>query len=107
MPLIFVSNSWSDRPEEREPTRDYVDFDKEAGKVGHNTCIFYYNIKIYYGVTHKINCLHHGQNKITLSCVRKAKRDGRIPCSTPIHFKSVENIAKLCPKVRSSALVMR
>ena len=32
--LSFLSNAWSDRPEDRTPTREFVDFDREVGKVG-------------------------------------------------------------------------
>lgn len=31
--LQFTPNSWSERPEDRVPTRDYVDFEREQGKV--------------------------------------------------------------------------
>jgi hypothetical protein len=31
--LSFLANSWSDSPEDRVPTREFVDFDREAGKV--------------------------------------------------------------------------
>jgi|ERR1712038_449087 len=31
--LSFISNPWSESSEERVPTRDYVDFDREPGKV--------------------------------------------------------------------------
>ena len=36
--LSFISNSWSDRPEEQIPTKEFVDFEKEPGKVGY---VFY------------------------------------------------------------------
>ena len=32
--LSFHANAWSDRPEDRVPTREYVDFDRDQGKVG-------------------------------------------------------------------------
>ena len=32
--LTFHSNVWSENPEDRVATREFVDFDKEAGKVG-------------------------------------------------------------------------
>lgn len=31
--LSFMANAWSDKPEDRIPTRDFVDFDREPGKV--------------------------------------------------------------------------
>ena len=31
--LQFTPNSWSERPEDRVPNRDYVDFEREQGKV--------------------------------------------------------------------------
>jgi len=31
--LNFLSNSWSERQEDRLPTRDFVDFDRETGRV--------------------------------------------------------------------------
>ncbi|XP_064599092.1 core-binding factor subunit beta-like [Liolophura sinensis] len=31
--LSFIANAWSDKPEDRIPTRDFVDFDREPGKV--------------------------------------------------------------------------
>ena len=31
--LQFTPNSWSERAEDRVPTRDYVDFEREQGKV--------------------------------------------------------------------------
>ena len=31
--LSFVSNSWSDRPEDKVITKEFVDFEKELGKV--------------------------------------------------------------------------
>ena len=31
--LSFLSNAWSDSPEDKTPTREFVDFDKESGKV--------------------------------------------------------------------------
>ena len=33
--LSFTSNSWSERPEEHITTKEFVDFEKEPGKVGH------------------------------------------------------------------------
>lgn len=32
--LNFESNAWSDKDEDRIPTREYVDFEREPGKVG-------------------------------------------------------------------------
>lgn len=32
--LSFAADPWSDSPEDRLPTKDNVDFDKEKGKVG-------------------------------------------------------------------------
>ncbi|XP_013387055.1 core-binding factor subunit beta isoform X2 [Lingula anatina] len=31
--LQFMSNAWSDNPDDRVPTREFVDFDREPGKV--------------------------------------------------------------------------
>lgn len=31
--LNFESNAWSDKPEDRIPTREFVDFERESGKV--------------------------------------------------------------------------
>ncbi|KAL5022149.1 hypothetical protein ScPMuIL_001304 [Solemya velum] len=31
--LSFTSNAWSDKPEDRVPTKDFVDFDRDPGKV--------------------------------------------------------------------------
>lgn len=31
--LLCHSNAWSERPEEKRPTKDFVDFDKEPNKV--------------------------------------------------------------------------
>ena len=31
--LNFLANAWSERTEDRVPTREFVDFDREAGKV--------------------------------------------------------------------------
>ena len=31
--LDFLSNAWSERQEDRLPSREFVDFDREAGKV--------------------------------------------------------------------------
>lgn len=39
--LNFESNAWSDKDEDRIPTREYVDFEREPGKVG--------NFKLNYG----------------------------------------------------------
>ena len=33
LPLYFTSNSWSENPNDRVPTTEYVDFDREPGKV--------------------------------------------------------------------------
>ena len=33
LPLYFSSNSWSEREEDRITTREFVDFDREQGKV--------------------------------------------------------------------------
>ena len=37
--LHFSANAWSDRAEDRVPTREFVNFDREPGKVStFNTC---------------------------------------------------------------------
>lgn len=33
LPLTFTSNSWSERADDRLPTREFVDFEKDLGKV--------------------------------------------------------------------------
>jgi hypothetical protein len=33
LPLAFISNAWSDREEDHLPTKEFVDFDREVGKV--------------------------------------------------------------------------
>lgn len=40
LPLTFISNAWSDRPEDRLPTREFVDFEREVGKVSIYCCFF-------------------------------------------------------------------
>ncbi len=47
LPMCFTSNSWSDRPEDRIPTIDYVDFDKEPGKVSTALVIFSYTLYLF------------------------------------------------------------
>lgn len=34
--LNFVRNSWSDRPEDRVPTMEFVNFEQEPGKVSNS-----------------------------------------------------------------------
>ena len=41
--LSFLSNAWSDRPEDRTPTREFVDFDREVGKVSHHISVQLYS----------------------------------------------------------------
>ena len=45
--LSFLSNAWSDRPEDRTPTREFVDFDREVGKVSHFHFPFFILQKVY------------------------------------------------------------
>eukprot|EP00914_Ancora_sagittata_P024496 GHVO01048949.1.p1 GENE.GHVO01048949.1~~GHVO01048949.1.p1 ORF type:complete len:155 (-),score=4.13 GHVO01048949.1:348-812(-) len=33
LPLAFISNAWSEHPEDRLPTKEFVDFEREVGKV--------------------------------------------------------------------------
>jgi hypothetical protein len=33
LPLTFTSNSWSERADDRLPTQEFVDFEKDLGKV--------------------------------------------------------------------------
>ena len=41
--LSFLSNAWSDRPEDRTPTREFVDFDREVGKVSLNYFLLHFD----------------------------------------------------------------
>ena len=41
--LSFLSNAWSDRSEDRTPTREFVDFDREVGKVSLNYFLLHFD----------------------------------------------------------------
>ena len=46
--LHFSANAWSDRAEDRVPTREFVNFDREPGKVStFNTCSLCVFVAVY------------------------------------------------------------